>query len=191
MTLRRIQILESVQRITDSGLKYKFNLGSRIRFISGSVVAKSRSRKSGFVLRSTGSGIINPRITTWSDLIFFQRMTVEEALNHPWIRWVKESIRVQLGYNDFAEIPTWFGDVLGGGSHALKTVLLRIRIRIRRFRIFLGLLNPDPDPLIRVWIRIRILLSSCKNTKKNLWFLLFCDSFWLFIFEKWCKCTFK
>ncbi len=27
--------------------------------------AKSRSRKSGFVLRSTGSGIINPRITTF------------------------------------------------------------------------------------------------------------------------------
>ncbi len=34
-----------------------------------------------------------------------------------------------------------------------------------------------------VWIRIRIFLSSCKNSKKR-WFLLFCDYFWLFIFEK-------
>ena len=50
----------------------------------------------------------------------------------------------------------------------------RIRIRIHK-----------PE----VWIRI--LLSSCKNSKKKPWFLLFCDSFWLFIFEKWCKCTFK
>jgi hypothetical protein len=42
--------------------------------------------------------------------------------------------------------------------------------------MFLGLLDPDPDPLVRgmdpnpdpLWIRIRILLSSCKNSKKNL-----------------------
>jgi hypothetical protein len=37
--------------------------------------------------------------------------------------------------------------------------------------MFLGLLlDPDPDPLVEVWIRIRIwiLLSSCKNSKKNL-----------------------
>jgi hypothetical protein len=27
-------------------------------------------------------------------------------------------------------------------------------------------MDPDPDPLIRVWIRIR--LSTCKNSKKNL-----------------------
>jgi hypothetical protein len=40
--------------------------------------------------------------------------------------------------------------------------------------MFLGLLDPDPDPLVRGmdpdpaldWIRI--LLSSCKNSKKNL-----------------------
>jgi hypothetical protein len=45
--------------------------------------------------------------------------------------------------------------------------VLRIRIRIH---MFLGL--PDPDPLVEVLIRIRILirilLSSCKNSKKNL-----------------------
>ena len=44
--------------------------------------------------------------------------------------------------------------------------------------MFLGLQDPDPDPLVRgmdpdtggilLWIRIRILLSSCKNSKKNL-----------------------
>jgi hypothetical protein len=41
--------------------------------------------------------------------------------------------------------------------------------------MFLGLPDPDPDPLVRsmdpdqdpLWIRIRILLSSCKNSKKN------------------------
>jgi hypothetical protein len=31
--------------------------------------------------------------------------------------------------------------------------------------MLLGLPDPDPDPL---WIRIRILLSSCKNSKKTL-----------------------
>ncbi len=35
--------------------------------------------------------------------------------------------------------------------------------------MFLGLLDPDPDPLVRVMgIGIRILLSSCKNSKKTL-----------------------
>ncbi len=49
-----------------------------------------------------------------------------------------------------------------------------LRIRIHRIHMFLGL--PDPDSLVRgtVWIRIRILLlirillSSCKNSKKPL-----------------------
>jgi hypothetical protein len=37
-----------------------------------------------------------------------------------------------------------------------------LRIRIRRIRRFLGLLDPE------VWIRIRIIRSSSKNSKKNL-----------------------
>ncbi len=50
--------------------------------------------------------------------------------------------------------------------------VLRIRIRIHRIHMFLGLPDPDPDPLVRgmdpdpLWIRI--VLSSCKNSKKNL-----------------------
>jgi MFS-type transporter involved in bile tolerance (Atg22 family) len=43
----------------------------------------------------------------------------------------------------------------------------------------------------KVRIRIRILLSSSKNCKKNLESVGFVTSLWLFIFEKWCKCTFK
>ncbi len=39
--------------------------------------------------------------------------------------------------------------------------------------MFLGLQDPDPDPLGRLWIRIRILLLSCKNSKQNL------DSYYL------------
>ncbi len=38
-----------------------------------------------------------------------------------------------------------------------------LRIRIRRIRTFLGLLDPDP---LEAWLRI--LLSSSKNSKKNL-----------------------
>ncbi len=45
-------------------------------------------------------------------------------------------------------------------------------------------LAPDPDPSI-------ILLSSSKNSEKNLDSYCFVTSFGLFIFEKWCKCTFK
>jgi hypothetical protein len=54
--------------------------------------------------------------------------------------------------------------------------------------MFLGL--PDPDPLVRgmdpdpdpalLWIPIRILLSSCKNSKKNLssyYFVILFDFF--------------
>jgi hypothetical protein len=48
--------------------------------------------------------------------------------------------------------------------------VLRIRIHM-----FLGL--PDPDPLVRAWIRILILLSSCKNSKKNLDFFYFVTLF--------------
>jgi hypothetical protein len=43
--------------------------------------------------------------------------------------------------------------------------------------MFLGLLDPDPDPRILLWIRIRILLSSCKNSKKNLDFYFFVTLF--------------
>ncbi len=38
---------------------------------------------------------------------------------------------------------------------------------------------------------IRILLSSSKNSKKNLDFFCFVTFFGLFVFEKWCKCSFK
>ena len=37
----------------------------------------------------------------------------------------------------------------------------------------------------------RILLSSSKNSKKNLNSYCFVTSFGLFVFEKWCKCIFK
>jgi hypothetical protein len=40
-------------------------------------------------------------------------------------------------------------------------------------------------------IRIQILPSTSKKIKKNLNFFCFVTSLWLFIFEKWCKCTFK
>ncbi len=69
--------------------------------------------------------------------------------------------------------------------------VLRIRIRIHRIHMFLGLL--DPDPLVRgLDLRIWILLSSCKNSKKN----LIPTILWLFLtFYLWkkmyCKCTLK
>jgi hypothetical protein len=49
-----------------------------------------------------------------------------------------------------------------------------LRIRIRRIHMFLDLL--DPDPLVRE-VRIRILLSSRKNSKKNLDSCCFVTSF--------------
>ncbi len=61
------------------------------------------------------------------------------------------------------------------------------RIRIHRTGRFLGLRYSE----IRIRIRIRILPSSSKNCKKNLYFYCFVTSLWLFIFEEWCKCTFK
>jgi hypothetical protein len=52
----------------------------------------------------------------------------------------------------------------------------RVRIRIR-IHMFLSL---NPDPLSEVWIRIRILLSASKNSKKNLDSYCFVTSFGLF-----------
>ncbi len=61
---------------------------------------------------------------------------------------------------------------------AVFQIRIRIRIRIHRIHVF--------------WAsRIRILLSLSKNSKKNLELYSFVTSFWLFIFEKWCKSTFK
>jgi hypothetical protein len=60
-----------------------------------------------------------------------------------------------------------------------------LRIRIHQIHMFLGLLDPDPLFLDM------ILLSLSKNSKENHAFYWFVTSFWLFIFEKWCKCTFK
>ncbi len=60
----------------------------------------------------------------------------------------------------------------GGGEEAAALHEFRaafqavFRIRILRIHMFLG--HPDPEVWIRLWIRIRILLSSCKNSKKNL-----------------------
>jgi hypothetical protein len=79
------------------------------------------------------------------------------------------------------------------------SVAIRIRIRIRRIRMFLGLLDPDPDSLVKGMDAdpdpapspIQILLPPIKNSKKNRYSYCFVTSFWLFIFEKLCKCTFK
>jgi hypothetical protein len=62
-----------------------------------------------------------------------------------------------------------------------KRAVLRIRIRIH---MFLGFLDPDPDPRVRGTLWIRILISSSKNSKKNLDFYCFVTLFCLFIFEK-------
>jgi hypothetical protein len=46
-------------------------------------------------------------------------------------------------------------------------ILFKTMFRIHRILMLLGL--SDPDPLVmEVWIRIRIFLSSSKNSKKNL-----------------------
>ncbi len=50
---------------------------------------------------------------------------------------------------------------------------------------------PDPDPHVFFISRIRILLSLSKNSKTNRDFYIFVTSFWFFIFENWCKSTFK
>ncbi len=50
---------------------------------------------------------------------------------------------------------------------------------------FLGLLDPDPDPLVRG------MDPDPSIIKQNHLFYCFVTSFWLFIFEKWCKRTFK
>ncbi len=50
-------------------------------------------------------------------------------------------------------------------STVMFRAVLRILIRIR-IHMFLGLPDPDRIHLSEVWIRSRILLSSCKNSKK-------------------------
>ncbi len=78
--------------------------------------------------------------------------------------------------------------------HFLNTFLpmLRVRIRIHRIPVFLASWIRIRI-LSEVWIRIRlrILLSLSKYSKKNLDFYCFVTSFWLFIVEKLYKCTFK
>ncbi len=80
------------------------------------------------------------------------------------------------------------------GSYNIPTVflwfhpLLWIRIRFSRILMFLGLgsgsviicTDSVTDPSI-----------INQNSKKNLDFYCFVTSLWLFIFEEWCKCTFK
>jgi hypothetical protein len=58
-------------------------------------------------------------------------------------------------------------------------------IRIRKIPMFLGL--PDQDPLIRG----RGPDPDPPIIKKKPSFLLFCDFFMIFFFEKLCKCSFK
>jgi hypothetical protein len=51
----------------------------------------------------------------------------------------------------------------GVRSGAIRSQVLPPVLRIHRIHVFLGLLDPDPDP----WLRIRILLSIRKISKKN------------------------
>jgi hypothetical protein len=65
-----------------------------------------------------------------------------------------------------------------------------------RIRMSLGLPEPDPGQLIR-GTDSDLAPGSCHHQAKivgkldSYCFVPFVTSFWLFIFEKWCKCTFK
>ncbi len=64
----------------------------------------------------------------------------------------------------------------------IQTVVwICIRIRIHNPHVF----GPPASGSIsqEVWIRIRILLSSSKNSNKNLDTVLFCDFFWTFFLK--------
>ncbi len=89
-----------------------------------------------------------------------------------------------------SEIPSWIKTILyqlepvtreqccGSGSESGFTCFWASWIRIRIHSS-------------EAWIRIRILLSFSKNSKKNIDFYCFVASLWLFTFEKLCKSTFK
>ncbi len=62
-------------------------------------------------------------------------------------------------------------------------------IRIRRIRMFWASWIRIRIRSSQVRIRLRILPSSSKNSKKNPDFYCFVTSLWLFIFEGRCKCT--
>jgi hypothetical protein len=51
--------------------------------------------------------------------------------------------------------------------------------------------DSDPDPYPYLWLMDPEPYISKKNRKKNNDFYCFVTSFWHFIFEKWCECTFK
>jgi hypothetical protein len=68
---------------------------------------------------------------------------------------------------------------------SLLGIRIRIRIRIRSIRMFLGLPDPHPHQLIkstdlRLLIRLWILPSSSKSSKKNLNFYCFVTVFMTF-----------
>ncbi len=78
--------------------------------------------------------------------------------------------------------------------HVTYNLWTVFRIRIRsRIHMSLGLPDLDPDPLVRGIDPYpdQILLSTSKNSKKNLDSYCFVTSFGPFILEKLCKCTFK
>ncbi len=65
-----------------------------------------------------------------------------------------------------------------------KPVLwIRTRIRIHRIHMFLGLPDTDPDPLVRGMDPDPDSSIIMQIWQVKPWFLLFCASFWLFIFE--------
>ncbi len=72
--------------------------------------------------------------------------------------------------------------------HLVNLPLHKIVLRIQ-IRMFLGL--PDPIPLVRGLGPAPDPTVIKKNNKKNLNCYYFVTPLWLFIFEKWCKCSFK
>ncbi len=66
-------------------------------------------------------------------------------------------------------------------------ILVAQNLPVLRIYMLLGLLDLNPDPLVwirkRIRLQIRILLSSNKNSKKNLDSYCFVTSFRLFIFK--------
>ncbi len=67
----------------------------------------------------------------------------------------------------------------------VKRQLLWILIRIRRASMFLGL--PDPDPSFILSASGSDPSINKQRSKKTLDFYYFVTSFWLFIYENWCK----
>ncbi len=111
------------------------------------------------------SRIRSRRLCRWQRQCVSSTVCVKERTKKSMLIYEKETLLCRSRFKQiFSQNPSLYSSIPGNYSVA----------------------DPDPDPIVRGKDP-----DSAQIVRKNLYSYCFVTSFWTFIFEKWCKCSYK